>query len=62
MCIRTGNGGVAAASNKLCVHSTTREVRAMILAREERDKQRRKAYRRTTPQHQKPGPVQWIAF
>jgi hypothetical protein len=60
--VLTNNGGRAATSNKLCVHSTTREVRAMILAREERDKLRRKAYRRTTPAHQKAGPVSWVQF
>lgn len=46
--IRTLNGGHVAMGSELSItNGVTREVRAMILQREARDKDRRKAYRKT---------------
>lgn len=48
MTVRTFNGGFVQMGNELSItNGVTREVRAMILAREGQDKERRKAYRKT---------------
>lgn len=61
--MRTQNGGHAAVGTQLCLHSTTREERACILAREARLKeQRSKLPRRRKPEHERPGPVAWVQF
>jgi len=47
MTVRTFNVGHVALGGELSItNGVTREVRAAILAREEQDKQRRKAYRK----------------
>lgn len=47
MTVRTFNGGHVAMGGELSItNGVTREVRAAILAREEQDKERRKAYRK----------------
>lgn len=52
--IRTFNNGHVAMGGSLCItNGVTREVRAMILEREGRDKERRKAYRK--PNTKRPG-------
>lgn len=59
--IRTNNGGVAQAGTELCIHSTTREERDLILAREERVAAWRKTLpKRRKPVHEKAGPITWI--
>lgn len=48
MTVRTFNGGFVQMGTELSItNGVTREVRAMILAREAQDKERRKAYRKT---------------
>lgn len=52
--IRTFNNGHVAMGNALSItNGVTREVRAMILEREAKDKERRKAYRK--PRTTRPG-------
>lgn len=47
MSVRTFRGGIAQVGSGLSItNGVTAEVRAMILAREEQDRQRRKAYRK----------------
>jgi len=62
--ILTGNGGFAAVGTELDPVTTTREERLAILAREERLREQRKAWRvrRKTPEYMKPGPVTLIQF
>lgn len=61
MSIQTHNGGHVAAGTELCTHSTTREERELILAREERVAVWRKSLpRRKKPAHEKAGPLVWV--
>lgn len=49
MTVRTFNGGFVQMGKELSItNGVTREVRAMILDREAKDKERRKAYRKTS--------------
>lgn len=48
MTVRTFNGGFVQMGKELSItNGVTREVRTLILEREQRDKDRRKAYRKT---------------
>lgn len=61
--MRTANGGRAAVGTEMDYHSTTAAERAAILEREERVRAwRRTLPRRKRPDHEKPGPVTWIAL
>lgn len=54
MNLRTANGGYVATGGALSItNGVTREIRGDILAREQRDKDRRKAYRK--PNRIRPG-------
>lgn len=61
MSIQTHNGGHVAVGTELCVHSTTREERQLILEREAKVAVWRKSLpRKRKPAHEKAGPITWI--
>lgn len=61
MTVRTNNGGHVAVGTELCLYSTTREERRLILEREQRVAEWRKSLpKRKQPEHEKPGPLVWV--